>query len=68
MSALEPGVRPRSRDPRADYAELAGQGVDVDAEIMGGAGGVPLLFFFRDHDKNQLMIVEEQPLPSDEQV
>jgi catechol 2,3-dioxygenase-like lactoylglutathione lyase family enzyme len=55
------GISLGSRDPRADYAELAGQGVDVDAEMMGGAGGVPLLFFFRDHDKNQLMIVEEQP-------
>ena len=27
---------------------------------MGGDGTVPLLFFFRDHDSNQLMIVEGQ--------
>jgi catechol 2,3-dioxygenase-like lactoylglutathione lyase family enzyme len=47
-------------DPRADYAELQGKGVDVDAELMGGDGTVPLLFFFRDHDGNQLMIVEAQ--------
>jgi len=53
------GISLGSRDARADYAELAGQGVDVDAEIMGGGGGVPVLFFFRDHDKNQLMISEE---------
>jgi hypothetical protein len=26
----------------------------------GGEGGVPLLFFFRDNDKNQLMIVQAQ--------
>jgi hypothetical protein len=25
---------------------------------MGGDGMVPLLFFFRDHDANQLMIVQ----------
>jgi hypothetical protein len=53
------GISLGSRDPRADHAELAGLGVDVDAEIMGGAGGVPALFFFRDRDKNQLMITEE---------
>jgi hypothetical protein len=28
---------------------------------MGGDGTVPLLFFFRDHDGNQLMIVQAQP-------
>ncbi len=30
----------------------------MDADPWGGAGGVPLGFFFRDQDKNQLMIVE----------
>jgi catechol 2,3-dioxygenase-like lactoylglutathione lyase family enzyme len=53
------GISLSSPDPRADHAELAGKGVDVDAEIMGGDGTVPALFFFRDHDKNQLMIVQE---------
>jgi catechol 2,3-dioxygenase-like lactoylglutathione lyase family enzyme len=53
------GISLGSPDPRADYAELAGRGVDVDAEIMGGDGTVPALFFFRDHDKNQLMIVQD---------
>jgi catechol 2,3-dioxygenase-like lactoylglutathione lyase family enzyme len=52
------GISLGSRDPRADHAELAGKGVDVDAEIMGGDGTVPALFFFRDRDKNQLMIVQ----------
>ena len=28
------------------------------AELMGGDGTVPLMFFFRDHDANQLMIVQ----------
>jgi len=26
---------------------------------MGDDGSVPALFFFRDHDKNQLMIVQD---------
>ncbi len=54
------GIAFASPDPRADYAELKEKGVDVDAELMGGDGTVPLLFFFRDHDANQLMIVEDQ--------
>ena len=45
-----------SPDPAA---ELAGRGVDVDAELMGGDGGVPVMFSFRDQDKNSLMIVQE---------
>jgi len=55
------GIALTSPDPRADHAELTTKGVDVDAEFMGGDGTVPLLFFFRDRDKNQLMIVQEQP-------
>jgi catechol 2,3-dioxygenase-like lactoylglutathione lyase family enzyme len=54
------GIALESADPRADYAELKEKDVDVDAEIVGGDGTVPLLFFFRDHDANQLMIVEAQ--------
>lgn len=67
MSALQPECEvcgptrntPGSPDPQADYAELAGKGIDVDAEIMGGDGMVPALFFFRGLDKNQLMIVAD---------
>ena len=54
------GVALESPDPRADHAELTANGVDVDAELMGGDGAVPLLFFFRDQDGNQLMIGEAQ--------
>ena len=54
------GISLASPDPAADYAELAGKGVDVDAGLMGGSGGVPTLFFFRDQDKNQLVITEER--------
>ena len=52
------GIALESPDPRADHAELRAKGVDVDAELMGGDGTVPLLFFFRDNNKNQLMIVQ----------
>src|ERR1700737_1485802 len=36
------GIALESADPAADHAELQGKGVDVDAELMGGEGGVPL--------------------------
>jgi catechol 2,3-dioxygenase-like lactoylglutathione lyase family enzyme len=55
------GISLSSTDVRADHAELKEQDVDVDAELMGGEDGVPPLFFFRDIDKNHLMIVQEQP-------
>jgi catechol 2,3-dioxygenase-like lactoylglutathione lyase family enzyme len=54
------GIALASADPRADHEELQETGVDVDAELMGGDGTVPLMFFFRDRDANQLMIVEQQ--------
>jgi hypothetical protein len=49
-----------SPDPRGDQAELKEKGVDVDPELMGGDGTVPLMFSFRDQDANGLMTVEEQ--------
>lgn len=51
------GIVLESADPRADQAELTEKGVDVDAELMGGDGTVPLMFFFRDQDGNHLMAV-----------
>ena len=54
------GIALASPDPRADHAELQANGVDVDGEIMGGDGTVPLLFFFRDQDGNSLLLVEER--------
>lgn len=58
------GIALESPDPAADHAELQGKGVDVDVEMMGGDGTVPSLFFFRDGDRNQLMIVQAQQLPA----
>ncbi len=54
------GIALESSDPRADHDELKAHGIDVDADIVGGDGTVPLLFFFRDNNKNQLMIVQGQ--------
>ena len=54
------GIALESTDPRADHAEFQGKGVDVDAELWGGDGIVPLGFFFRDHEGNQLMVVEKR--------
>lgn len=54
------GIALDTTDARADHAELKQGGVDVDDELMGGDGTVPLLFFFRDHDGNHLMVVESQ--------
>ncbi len=54
------GIALVSPDPRADHAEMQANNIDVDGELMGGDGTVPLLFFFRDHDGNQLMVVEGQ--------
>jgi catechol 2,3-dioxygenase-like lactoylglutathione lyase family enzyme len=54
------GLAIQSSDPRADHAELKANGVDVDEELLGGDGTVPLMFFFRDHDGNHLLLVEEQ--------
>ncbi len=52
------GIALATTDARAVHDELETEGVDVDAEMMGGDGTVPLLFFIRDHDANTLMIVE----------
>ena len=52
------GIALDTADARTAYDDLKAAGVDVDAELMGGDGVVPLLFFFRDLDGNTLMIVE----------
>ena len=46
-------------DVDAGHAALEERGVDVD-EPMGGDGPVPRMFFFRDPDGNNLLLVEER--------
>ena len=53
------GIALDAADARAAHAELQGNGVDVDAELVGGDGKVPLMFWFRDADANTLLLVEQ---------
>jgi catechol 2,3-dioxygenase-like lactoylglutathione lyase family enzyme len=52
------GVALDTSDAAGVQAQLKDQGVDVDAETMGGDGTVPMLFFLRDPDGNTLMVVQ----------
>lgn len=53
------GIALETSDAKAAHAALKDKGIDVDAELMGGDGTVPLLFGFRDGDGNSLMIVQQ---------
>ncbi len=53
------GVALVSADIRADHDAMREAGVDVDAELLGGDGLVPPMFFFRDYDGNHLLLVEQ---------
>jgi catechol 2,3-dioxygenase-like lactoylglutathione lyase family enzyme len=59
-----PGIQSRvgfsSQDVDADHAELRSRGVDVDEQVMKMGGPVPPMFFFRDQDGNNLLIVQSQ--------
>ncbi len=58
-TGIDTGIRLGTHDADAVHAELAGQGVDVDAEVMRFGAGVPPMFFFRDPDGNTLVMVED---------
>jgi catechol 2,3-dioxygenase-like lactoylglutathione lyase family enzyme len=55
----ETGIALTTTDARGAHAELKGKGVQVDEELMGGDGTVPLLFGIKDGDGNGLMVVEQ---------
>lgn len=46
-----------SKDIDAAHADLKSRGVDVDPEVQRMGGPVPPLCWFRDQDRNTLMIV-----------
>ena len=46
-----------TEDIDADHADLRSRGVDVDEEIMRMGDPVPPMFFLRDQDGNQFLIV-----------
>ncbi|HEY2536202.1 MAG TPA: VOC family protein [Solirubrobacteraceae bacterium] len=45
-------------DADASHASLREQGVDVDEEVMRMGDPVPPMYFFRDPDGNQFMVVQ----------
>ena len=47
-------------DVDADHARLRERGVDVDPEVMRMGGPVPPMFWFRDPDGNNSLIVQDQ--------
>ncbi len=55
----ETGIALTTSDAKAAHADLKEKGVQVEEQLMGGDGTVPLLFMFRDGDGNGLMIVEQ---------
>jgi catechol 2,3-dioxygenase-like lactoylglutathione lyase family enzyme len=57
VAPRDTGIALDMDEPLKAYEELKAAGVDCDAPI-GGDGTVPALFFFRDGEGNQLMIVE----------
>jgi catechol 2,3-dioxygenase-like lactoylglutathione lyase family enzyme len=63
MNEFQPGrqtgIALETSDAKATHDEMKNQGIDVDADLMGGDGTVPLLFGFRDGDGNGLMVVEQ---------
>jgi hypothetical protein len=62
MGSFQPphstGIAISTNDARADHEELKEKGVEIDENLMGGDGTVPLMFGLRDRDGNNLMIVE----------
>jgi predicted enzyme related to lactoylglutathione lyase len=54
------GIVLDTSDIDADHAELRDNGVDVDAEVQRMGGPVPPMFWFRDPDKNTLLVVQPQ--------
>jgi hypothetical protein len=55
----ETGIALTTDDARSAHEELRQKGVQVDEELMGGDGTVPLLFGLKDADGNGLMVVEQ---------
>ena len=47
-----------TKDIDADHADLRARGVDVDEAVMRMGDPVPPMFFFRDQDGNNILIVQ----------
>jgi predicted enzyme related to lactoylglutathione lyase len=58
-TGVETGIILTTEDIDATHAQLAANGVDVDAEVSRMGDPVPPMFWFRDPDGNTLMIVQQ---------
>jgi catechol 2,3-dioxygenase-like lactoylglutathione lyase family enzyme len=54
------GICLDTTDVEADHAAMKAAGVDVDAEISRMGDPVPPMFWFRDPDKNSVMVVQPE--------
>lgn len=52
------GIAFETADAHETHEKLRAKGVDVEEHLLGGDGTVPLMFFFRDHDGNTLLVVQ----------
>jgi catechol 2,3-dioxygenase-like lactoylglutathione lyase family enzyme len=57
-AGIETRVAFATKDIDADHADLRGQGVDADEEVMRMGDPVPPMFFLRDPDGNRFLIIE----------
>ena len=56
---METGITLTTGDIDATHAALQSRGLDVDAEVSRMGDPVPPMFFFRDQDGNNLLIVAQ---------
>ncbi|MBV9894747.1 MAG: VOC family protein [Chloroflexi bacterium] len=55
----ETGITLQTNDVDAYHAQLKDRGVDVDAQVSRFGEGVPPMFWFRDPEGNNLMVVQQ---------
>jgi predicted enzyme related to lactoylglutathione lyase len=58
VTASETGIILTTDDIDATHAQLKSIGVDVDAEVARMGDPVPPMFWFRDPDGNNLLVVQ----------
>jgi predicted enzyme related to lactoylglutathione lyase len=59
-TGVQTGISLTSDDIDATHAQLQSRGVDVDAEVARMGEPVPPMFWFRDPDRNTLLVVEQR--------
>ena len=57
-AGIETRVAFTTEDIDADFARLRARGVEADEEVMRMGDPVPPMFFFRDPDRNQFLIIQ----------